>query len=98
MEHHKEEIEFLKADIAKLEQRIQQLEARNKRVENDKAWEISSWRRMLLVLVTYLVSVIVFNSLESPKPMKSALIPALAYWLSTLTLPIFKRRWLKSQE
>lgn len=98
VEHNKEQMEFLKEHIVKLEQRIQEIEFRNARVESDKAWERSHARRMLIALLTYLVTTLVFLSLEVPKPLFNALIPAVAYWLSTLSLPVIKRMWLKSQE
>ena len=37
-----------------LEQKIQQIEERNKKVETDKAWETSWTRRLLLTVFTYL--------------------------------------------
>jgi len=37
-----------------LEQRISAIEQRNKRVELDKTWVTSSFRRDLLILFTYL--------------------------------------------
>ncbi len=40
--------------IRQLEEKIKRIEQRNKKVEIDKAWELSYFRRFLLILFTYL--------------------------------------------
>ena len=42
----------------KLEEEIKKIKERNKRVEKDKAWEISTTRRVCICILTYLVVVI----------------------------------------
>ncbi len=83
--------------IKELAEEIEGIQARNKKVEADKAWETSFTRRFLVALLTYFVVVILFLTMGLPKPFESALIPALAFFLSTLTLGIFKSLWLKSR-
>lgn len=78
-----------------LEKRVAQIEARNSKVEADKAWETSYTRRVLLVLTTYLVMSLIMWSIGIAEPLKSAIIPTLGFFLSTLTLPFAKKLWLR---
>ncbi len=73
-----------------------QLKARNKRVETDKAWEVSVTRRVIIAVMTYLIVVILLYLIEAPHPWVSALVPAIGFVLSTLTLPLFKRWWMST--
>lgn len=43
--------------MKELESRIEKIEERNKRVEMDKAWEISWTRRICICILTYIVVV-----------------------------------------
>lgn len=81
-----------------LEQRIQKIEERNKRVETDKAWETSWTRRILLTVFTYLAIGVYLWVIKIPKPWINAVVPAVAFMLSTLTMPFFKRVWLKRRK
>ncbi len=76
-----------------LEKRIAQIEQRNERVEADKAWETSWSRRMLLVIFTYLAISLYLNAIRIERPWLNAIVPAIGFLLSTLTLPIFKELW-----
>lgn len=78
-----------------VEKEIEELKARNKKVEADKAWETSLTRRFLLALFTYLAIALYLNVISVPNPWQSAIVPATAFLLSTLTLPYFKNLWLK---
>jgi len=78
-----------------LEERIRKIEGRNARVEADKAWETSYTRRALLILFTYLAIGFYLQAIEVPYPWLNAIVPAFAFMLSTLTLPFFKKAWLK---
>ncbi|MCX6817828.1 MAG: hypothetical protein NTU57_03145 [Candidatus Aenigmarchaeota archaeon] len=83
------------ADSDKLEERIISIEERNVRVEADKAWETSYTRRGLLVLFTYMAIGFYMQAIAIPYPWLNAIVPAVAFMLSTLTLPFFKKLWLK---
>jgi len=72
---------------------IQKLKERNERVELDKAWETSKIRRGLLAAATYFVVGLFLVSINAPNPWINALIPAGAYVLQTLTLPVLKKWW-----
>lgn len=80
-------------DINKLEKRLQKIEERNRRVEIDKAWEISWFRRILLMIFTYLAISLYMNAIKVPSPWLNAIIPSIGFLLSTLSLPYFKKLW-----
>jgi hypothetical protein len=82
-------------DIKKLEERIDKIEDRNKKVESDKAWETSWTRRILLILFTYLSIGFYLNAVQISNPWLNAIVPAVGFLLSTLTLPFFKNFWTK---
>ena len=77
------------------EPRIRRIEERNESVEADKAWETSWARRTLLALFTYLALGLYLWAIAVPKPWVNAIVPAAGFMISTLTLPFFKKRWLK---
>jgi hypothetical protein len=83
------------ASLDNLEERIQKIEERNKKVEVDKAWESSISRKVLLIFFTYISIGLYLNIINVPDPWLSAIVPAVGFFLSTLTLPIFKNLWLK---
>ncbi len=84
--------------LQELESRLQKVEQRNKRVEDDKAWETSNLRRFLLTLFTYLAVGFYLNAIKINHPWINAIVPAIGFMLSTLTLPWFKKIWLKSKK
>ncbi len=81
--------------IKRLEYMIKRIEERNKKVESDKAWELSYFRRFLLVLFTYISIGFYLQAVKIPQPWLNAIVPSVAFMLSTLTLPIFKRLWVR---
>jgi len=83
------------ASLAQLEKEIKEIKARNQRVETDKNWETSFLRRGLLVLFTYLAIGFYLQAIQIQNPWLNAIVPAVGFLLSTLTLPFFKRVWLK---
>lgn len=78
-----------------LRKELDALHARNRRVELDKAWEISWTRKIIVALLTYAVIVIFFWAAKLPQPWLNSLIPAVAFILSTSSLKLFKQWWLK---
>ncbi|OGG12800.1 hypothetical protein A3D77_07120 [Candidatus Gottesmanbacteria bacterium RIFCSPHIGHO2_02_FULL_39_11] len=76
-----------------LEQRIRQIEERNKGVELNKAWETSYTRRVLVALFTYLVIVLYLKFIVGIDPWINAIVPTVGFLLSTLTLRFFKEMW-----
>lgn len=81
-------------DVKKVLSAIQD---RNRRVEADKAWEISKTRRIIVAIFIYIFAVIFLLLTNTPNPFVNSLIPALAYILSTLTLPLFKQLWINNK-
>ncbi len=78
-----------------LEKRIAAIEARNKKVEFDKAWETSLLRRSLIAVLTYIVIVLFMLSADINKPFISAIVPSIGFVLSTLTVSFIKNRWIE---
>ena len=78
-----------------LEQRIQKIEERNRGVESDKAWETSWMRRALLTLLTYLAVSVYLWFIGVGNPWLNGIVPAAAFMISTLTMPFFKKLWLR---
>lgn len=78
-----------------LEKRIAKIESRNARVESDKAWEVSYTRRFVILLCTYLAIGFYLQLIKAPEPWLNAIVPAVGFSLSTLTLPFVKKIWAK---
>lgn len=83
------------ADIQELEERVKKLEARNKGVELNKAWETSYTRRILIIVFTYLTIATYLKFIVGIDPWINAIVPATGFLLSTLTLPFFKKLWIQ---
>ncbi len=83
------------ASLEDLLKRFEKIEARNEKVEVDKAWETSWTRKGLLILFTYLAVSLYMNVIGVSSPWINAVIPSLGFLLSTLTLPLFKNIWKK---
>lgn len=74
---------------------IQSILDRNKRVEAEKAWEVSKTRRAAIALITYLIACLLLWWLGSDQFFLQSLVPVAGYLLSTLSLPWIKRRWIR---
>ena len=92
----------LVGDQPSIEQRVQTLEReigdirqRNERVEMEKAWELSRIRIAWILVLTYILTAIVFWLLDVRYFLLNALIPTLAYYLSTRSLGPMRRWWLQ---
>lgn len=81
-----------------LEERVEKIEDRNRSVELDKAWETSGTRRVLIIAFTYAVVGIFMQTIHIERPWTTAVIPAIAFAVSTFTLPHFKRWWIQRQK
>ena len=86
------------ASLQQLEKKVATIEARNARVEADKAWETSFARRGLLVLFTYLAVGAYLAAIGVKDAWLNAIVPAVAFMLSTLPLPYFKEIWLAQRK
>ncbi len=83
------------AEVKNLQKRLELIEQRNKRVELDKAWETSWARKILIAVLTYLTTASFFFIAQLPRPFINSIVPAAAFVLSTLSLPFFKKLWIK---
>jgi len=79
--------------ISDLEKEILAIKDRNKKVETDKAWEISWTRKILLLIFTYLAIGLYLKTINIDKPWLNAIVPSIGFLLSTLTLSYFKNIW-----
>ncbi len=81
--------------IKELKEEIEKLKERNKRVEADKAWETSFARKVLIAIATYIIISLFLWVAKIPEPLINAVVPTIAFFISTLTIPFFKSLWLK---
>ena len=79
-----------------LENRITNIEKRNKRVELDKKWETSFTRRICIMILTYIIVVLYsFLIRYNNNLLLSSLVPVIGYILSTLSLKLIRKIWGK---
>ena len=80
-----------------LEEKVIEIEKRNKRVELDKSWETSWTRRICIMILTYIV-VIIYSYLirNYDYILLSSLVPVIGFTLSTLSLKVIRKYWEKS--
>ncbi|MEM4255411.1 MAG: hypothetical protein QXR53_03730 [Candidatus Norongarragalinales archaeon] len=81
------------SEATELRKEIGKLKERNTKVEADKAWETSWARKLLIFVLTYLAMVVYFQATGLPNPLVNSFVPALAFVISTLSLPFFKKHW-----
>lgn len=80
--------------LESLQSEINEIKARNARVEKDKAWETSIARRIMILTLTYGCVSLFFHVSNLGNPFINAIVPSLGFFLSTLALPIIKKWWL----
>jgi len=85
-------------DVDQIKKDIKEIKERNARVEKDKAWETSWFRKVLITILTYIVAVLFFFFAELSKPFVNAIVPTLGFVLSTASIPFFKKLWLKHRK
>ncbi|HBF67635.1 MAG TPA: hypothetical protein DDW36_04405 [Candidatus Magasanikbacteria bacterium] len=78
-----------------LQKEIQEIKTRNKRVEGDKAWEVSWTRRGFIMMATYIIAGIWLTIIHDSLPWLKACVPAGGYIFSTLSLVALKKRWVE---
>ena len=81
--------------LEKLGREIATIKERNRKVEADKAWETSLTRKILVAILTYIVIVIFFYFVQLPEPFLNAIVPTVGFMLSTLSIPFFKKAWVR---
>ena len=78
-----------------IERRLEIIEQRNRKVELDKAWETSFSRKIIIAILTYVTIVLFFFFAHLSRPFINSIVPATGFVLSTLSLPFFKKIWLR---
>ena len=86
-------------EIKDLENEIEKIKERNKRVELDKAWETSWTRRICIMVLTYIVVVLYTFVIDKVSNIwLSSLVPVIGFTLSTLSLGLVRKIWEKSKK
>lgn len=84
-------------DLKKLEQEINDIKQRNKRVELDKKWETCWTRKICICILTYIVVVIYSYIVRNfDNIFLSSLVPVIGFTLSTLSLKYVRKIWEKN--
>lgn len=83
------------SEIDKLRAEIEKIKERNVKVETDKSWETSWTRKFVIFILTYAAITIYFYVVGLPNPIITSFVPALAFVISTLSLPFFKKYWAR---
>ncbi|MGW8184859.1 MAG: hypothetical protein ACWGHO_01990 [Candidatus Moraniibacteriota bacterium] len=81
-------------NFEELKKDLEVIKKRNKRVEADKAWETSLFRKLSIAFLTYVVIVIFFITVGFAKPFINAIVPTLGFLLSILSISILKKYWV----
>lgn len=81
--------------IKKLENEIIEIKERNKRVEKDKKWETSLFRKILIAFTTYILMCLVMYSIGVKDFYINAIVPTLGFLLSTISFSFIKDWWIK---
>ena len=83
--------------VEELKKEVDEIKQRNQKVEIDKRWETSWTRKICLIIFTYISIGFYLQAIKVDNPWLNAIVPALAFYLSTLTLPFIRRFWEKYQ-
>lgn len=74
-----------------IEERINKIEERNRRVESDKKWERSILRRVSIAILTYLIICLFLYTINETNIFIKALVPVVGFILSTISLRILRK-------
>lgn len=82
-----------------IEERIDKIEKRNKKVELDKKWETSGTRKICIGILTYIVVLVYSVSISKISNLwLSSLVPVIGFGLSTLSLNAIRNIWEKKNK
>ncbi len=82
-------------DIEELVLEVEKLKARNLKVEADKAWERSVVRISTIMTITYAIVVLILLAIHAQNAWLGAFVPVVGYFLSTQSIPLLKRWWVR---
>lgn len=84
-------------ELKDLENEIENIKQRNKRVELDKKWETSWTRKLCICILTYIVVIIYSYMVRNyDNIFLSSLVPVIGFTLSTLSLRYIRKIWEKN--
>jgi hypothetical protein len=81
--------------LEEIRKEVGELRARNVRVEREKAWETSWTRRLVITGMTWLGAWVWLLGLGVDHAALQALVPSGAYAVSTLSIPVLRRWWIR---
>jgi hypothetical protein len=81
--------------LEQLQKEVESIKERNSRVEADKAWETSLFRKLLILVTTYILVSLTMFVIDVPHFYLNAFIPTLGFFVSTLTFPVVKKWWVR---
>ena len=80
-----------------IEEEVEKIHERNKRVEKDKAWETSNLRKICIMVLTYIIVIIYSYTIRKfNNILLSSLVPVIGFTLSTLSLKKIRSIWEKN--
>lgn len=81
-------------DLKEMEQEIENIKTRNKRVELDKKWETCWTRKICIMILTYIVVIDYSYVIRNyDNIFLSSLVPVIGFTLSTLSLGFVRKAW-----
>lgn len=81
-------------DLKEIEQEIENIKIRNKRVELDKKWETCWTRKICIMILTYIVVITYSYVIRNyDNIFLSSLVPVIGFTLSTLSLGFVRKVW-----
>lgn len=83
--------------LEEIEKDIVTIKERNIRVELDKAWERSWVRRITIMILTFIIASIWLVIIDETNVLMKAIVPTLGYLLSTLSIPLVRKMWIKDK-
>ena len=81
-----------------MQKELEIIKERNRRVEADKAWEVSWTRRFFIAAATYVSAGVWLVTINDTNPWLKALVPTVGYLFSTFSLPPIKRWWITKRK
>ncbi len=85
------------AQLEAMQRELDLIKQRNAKVEADKAWETSYFRIASICAITYLVAATLLFVLGHEAFWLDALVPPVGFFLSTQSLVILKRWWIRTK-
>ena len=86
------------SEYKELKERIKEIEERNFRVENDKAWETSFIRKIIIIILTYIFAVLYLTVADNSNPFFGAIVPCAGFYISTQSINIIKKIWMERRK